>query len=248
MKSMRILGLALVAVFALVAISAASASAAEPAFYECAKVAKGETGPYEKGCAKEGGKGGYVLREGIGKKHTFKGKGGKATLHTPAVGGEVTCAKFADSGELTSPTTEGKVVSVFSKCTSLGKVCASPGAKKGTIETKDLSGSLGYLNKAKHEVGVDLKAESGSVLAEFECEGLTVVVTGSVIGQITPVNTFTKTSTTTFEVNAEKFQKYKKFESGPENVLESEIDGTGPYESGQEPSATNKGEDLEIKA
>jgi hypothetical protein len=242
---MRILGLALVAVFALVAISAASASAAEPAFYECAKEAGGK---YAKGCTSEGGKGGYTLREGIGKKHAFKGKGGAATLHTPAVGGEVKCTAFKDSGELTSPTTEGKVVSTFSGCESLGKKCASPGAKAGTIVTNPLKGSLGYLNKAKHEVGVDLSPESGKYLAEFSCEGLEVKVEGSVIGQITPVNTFTKSTTTTFEVNAEGYQKYKSFEGGSPDVLESTIDGSGPFESGQQASATNKGEDLEIKA
>ncbi len=245
MKSMRILGLALAAVFALFAIAAVSASAAEPAFYECAKVTGGK---YSKGCKAEGGKGGYELREGIGAKHAFKGKGGKATLHTPAVGGEVTCASFADKGELTSPTTEGKVVSTFSKCTSLGKSCHSPGAKPGTIVTNPLKGSLGYINKAKDEVGVDLSAETGTVLAEFECEGLSIVTTGSVIGHQTPVNVFTKTMKSTFVVNSEGFQDVKSFEGGPTDVLESTINGSGPFESGQQAEASNKGENLEIKA
>jgi hypothetical protein len=244
MKSMRILGLALVAVFALFAMSVASASAAEPAFYECVKEAGGK---FAKGCATEGGKGGYVLREGIGAKPAFKGKGGKATLHTPGVG-EVTCASFKDSGTITSPTTEGKVLSTFSKCESLGKTCTSPGAKAGTITTNNLKGSLGYLSKANHEAGVDLSAETGSVLAEFTCEGLSISVTGSVIGQITPVNIATKKSTTTFAVTPEGFQKYKSFEGGPEDVLESTINGSGPFESGQEASALNKGGALLLKA
>jgi hypothetical protein len=246
MKRIRILGLAVLAVFALGAITAAGASAAEPAFYECAKEAGGK---YEKGCGKEGGKGGYVLREGIGKKHTFKGKGGKATLHTAAVKGEVSCAGFKDEGTLTSPTTENKVVSIFSKCTSLGKNCNSPGQKSGTIKTNDLEGELGYISKSGPIVGVDLKAEGGGTLAEFECEGLvSIVVTGSVIGeQKGDINKFSKTSEAIFEVVAEE-QKYRKFETGPEDILLSEINGNGPFPSGQEAQAVNKGENLEVKA
>jgi len=244
MKSIRILGVVALAMFALFAVTAAGASAAEPAYFECAKVTGGK---FEKGCGKEGGKGGYELKEGIGKKHGFKGKGGKATLHTAAVKGEVTCGGFKDSGELTSPTTQGKVLSTFSKCTSLGKNCNSPSAKKGTITTNLLSGTLGRIKGT--EVGVALKAETGTVLAEFECEGLIKVkVTGSVIGHISPVNTFSKVSTDTFIVVAEE-QDVKKFEgSAEEHVLLSEINGNGPFPSGQEATATNKGENLEIKA
>ena len=245
MSNSRVLGLALAVMFVAGAVTAVGAYASEPAFYECAKVSGGK---YEKGCGKEGGKGGYVLREGVGSKPAFKGKGGKATLHTPAVSGEITCGSFKDSGKLSGPKTEDKIVSIFSKCTSLGKNCNSPGEKKGTIETKDLAGELGYISASKHEVGVDLKPESGERLAEFECEGLSIVVTGSVIGQVTPVNTFSKEATVAFEVNSEKFQKYTALEGQPEDVLETAINGTGPYASGQECAAVDKGEELEIKA
>jgi hypothetical protein len=246
---MRILGVALLAVFALAAVAVSSASAAEPAFYECAKVSGGKYS--DKNCSKpgEGKTAKYELKEGIGKKHTFTGKGGAATLHTPAVSGEVKCGAFKDSGTLTSPTTEGKVVSVFSKCTSIGKNCNSPGAKKGTIETNDLDGSLGYINKSKKEVGVDLKPESGKYLAEFNCEGLEIKVEGSVIGhQLGDIDTFSKTSEAVFKVNGEGYQDVKSFEGGSPDVLESTINGSGPFESGQEAKATNKGENLEVKA
>jgi hypothetical protein len=192
----------------------------------------------------------YELQEGIGAKgKAFKGKGGKATLHTPAVGGEVTCKSFKDEGHIATPTTENKVFSEFKTCESLGKKCASPAAKAGTIKTNALAGELGYINKAKKEVGVLLKAETGSVLAEFNCEGLEIVTTGSVIGRQTgDINTFSKTSSNVFQVNGEGFQEVKNFEGGPTHVLQSTINGSGPFESGQQAEALNKGEELEIKA
>lgn len=256
---LKIMGLCLVAVFAMAAVVSASASAAEPAFYECAKLtAKPYTGKYtDKKCSKEatsgeiaeGKKNKYELQEGVGKGKVFKGKGGKATLHTPAVGGVVECKSFKDEGKIATPTTESKVVSTFTSCTSLSKKCTSPGAKAGSIVTNNLKGELGYINKAKKEVGVLLSPETGTVLAEFNCEGLEIVTTGSVIGtQTGDINTFSKSSTNTFAVNGEGFQVVKNFEGGSTHVLESLINGSGPFESGQEASALNKGEELEIKA
>lgn len=260
MRRMKMMGLCLVALFALTAVAVSSASAAEPAFYECHKLtAKPYTGKYtDKACTKEataeekaaGKKNKYELQEGIGAKGKgFKGKGGAATLHTPAVAGEVVCKSFGDSGTITTPTTEGKVISEFKTCESLKKKCASPGAKAGTIKTNALKGTLGYINKAKKEVGVLLEPESGSVLAEFNCEGLEIVTTGSVIGRQTgDINTFSKSSTNVFKVNGEGFQEVKNFEGGATHVLESKINGSGPFESGQQAEAVNKGEELEIKA
>jgi len=249
MRRMKMMGLCLVALFALTAVAVSSASAAEPAFYECAKTTGGKFSNKTCSAPGEGKTGKYELKEGIGKGKIFKGKGGSATLHTPAVGGEVVCKSFKDSGFVNSPTTENKVISEFKTCTSLGKKCASPGEKAGTIKTTDLKGVLGYINKAKKEVGVALSAESGSVLAEFNCEGLEIVTTGSVIGrQLGDINTFSKTSESVFKVNGEGFQEVKNFEGGATQVLESKINGSGPFESGQQAEATNKGEELEIKA
>src|ERR1700682_6533178 len=107
---LKTLGLCLVVGFALTAVVAASASAAEPAFYSCVKQAGGK---FQAKCTAEGGKGGFELVEGDAKGKTFKGKGGKATLHTPAVGGVVECKSFKDEGKITSGTHEAKVVSTF---------------------------------------------------------------------------------------------------------------------------------------
>ncbi len=246
MKRMRILGLCLVAVFAMAIVAAASASAA-PTYYECAKTVGGKL---EKGCSKEGGKGGYALVPGRGKNKAFKGKGGAATLHTPAVAGEVKCSTSKDEGFISSSFTgQEKVKVIFGKCISLGKNCSSAGAKKGEIKTNALEGTLGYISKSPLKVGVSLKGEAGADSADFNCEGLVIETKGAVIGEITgDVNAFSKESTDIFTVNGEGFQSVKSFEGGSTEVLESEINGSGPFESGEQTTTVNKGESLEIKA
>ncbi len=266
MKRMRILGLALVAVFALGAITAISASAAEPGWYECKKEAGGK---FEKGCSKEGGKGGYVLVPGVGKGKAFKGKGGAAKLHTSIPGkGDipVECASFKDAGTPVAPNLQVKVVATFSKCKFAGLPCQS-GAKKETITTNSLAGELGYVSKAGPVVGASLfaEAEPGKGLeAEFTCTGAAKIrVHGGVIGgQTGDINKFSKESTTTYEVEEAELipgfksvvNKDRNFEGGPTIILLTEFEQgkgwepAGGLPSGQEASATNKGENLEVKA
>jgi hypothetical protein len=250
MKRIKIMGLCLVAVFALAAAAAASASAA-PTYYECKKGAKGSGIYSDKKCSVNVGPGNgkYTLVPGRGKNKVFKGKGGAATLYTPAVGGEVKCATSKDEGFVNASFTgQEKVKVTFGKCVSLGKNCSSSGAKKGEIKTNPLSGTLGYISATGPSVGVSLTGEGGKPSAEFNCEGLEIVTTGSVIGPVTgDINTFSKESTDTFKT-ASGVQVPTKFEGGPKEVLESLINGSGPFESGEETTAKNKGEELEIKA
>jgi hypothetical protein len=256
MKRMSMMGLILAAVFAMSAMAAASASAAYPEFYECKKVTVKFSGIYNKGCVIEGKHNNelkeneYEKKPGIGKAATklFKGKGGAATLHTPAVGGEVKCKAFKDEGKLTSQSTENGVISTFTGCISLGKKCTTVGFVAGTIKTHALKGSIGYINAAEHRVGVDLSPEVGTELAAFSCEGLEIAVSGSVVGEVTPLFVMSKSSVTTFTVNGGGFQTYKALEGQPEDVLESLVNGSGPFESGQQATATNVGELLELRA
>jgi hypothetical protein len=268
MTRMRILGLALVAVFALVAFAAASASAT-PNWYECAKVTGGKL---EKGCGKEGGKGGYELKIGVGKGKAFKGKGEKAILHNviPGKGDiKVECASFKDEGKVAAPNKVFGVKTTFSKCKSLGAPCKTEGGKKETITTNALAGELGWLNKSGGVAGESLTNEAApgsGYLATFECEGLAKVrVHGAVIGTMgKDVNTFSKESSTTFSVGpylGEVAPGYTPevnppaFEEGAVGVLMTELNGPetenkwapeGGLPSGQEGEAVNKGEDLKV--
>jgi hypothetical protein len=276
MKRMRILGLALVAVFALAAMTAAGASASKPVWKACVKSAKNAGEFSDKNCSvSAGGTGKYNLVAGIGKGKGFKGKGGEATLHNVVPGKgdiKVICKSFKDAGSVVAPSGVAKVTSVFSKCTSLGAPCTS-GKKKETIETSSLVGELGYLNKAHTAAGESLTNEAApgsGFLAQFECEGLAKVrVHGAVIGSLSPFGSISKESTTTFSVGpflGELAPGYTPvvnppaFEEGaePVGVLLTELQNEQPGEesgkfepegglpSGQEGTAANKGEALEV--
>jgi hypothetical protein len=214
----------------------------------------------------------YELVAGIGKGKGFKGKGGHATLHNVIPGkGDITveCESFKDSGAVAVPSTVLNVSAEFKKCKSLGFPCKTEGGKKETITTKTLAGELGWLDKGHTAAGESLtsQAEPGGINAEFECEGIAKVrVHGAVIGAVSPAHMVSKESTSTYSVGpflGELAPGYTPlvnppaFEEGaePVGVLLTELNGKetgntwqpeGGLPSGQEATATNKGEYLEI--
>lgn len=267
MKRISITGLALVAVLAVGVATAASASAT-PGWYECKKESGGA---YEKGCGKEGGKGGYSIVSGIGKGKGFKGKGGEVILHMviPGEGDQpFVCSSFKDSGSYALPNKVEDVKITFSKCKAAGIGCQS-GSEREEIETEPLAGELGYIHSEGPAVGVDLTNEANpgaGYIAVYECVGLAKIrVHGSVIGQMTgDVNEFSKESETVFTVGeyfGEPDPGYKplvnvpEFEGGSTDVLLNELNApqthgewSEPIPAGWQATLTNKGEELEIKA
>src|SRR4051812_33688157 len=223
MKRMRILGLALVAMFALAAVVASGASA-EATWQECAKTAKNAEGKYtakytDKACTTlasaeqiaTGKENKYELQPGIGKGKPFKTKGGAATLHViiPATGKgafpggahvEVKCTSFKGGGQPALPNKVEKVTSAFKGCTVLAAPCQS-GTKKGVIETNSLNGEMIDIESGS-KAGVLLKAETGAILASFTCtEVASTNVLGSVIAEHTGnVNAVNKESADHFVV------------------------------------------------
>jgi len=255
MRRISALGLALIGATVLIAVSAAGASAAEPAFYECKKLTKNAEGKYtggftDKTCSVASGthEGKYELQEGIGKKPAIKGKSGHAELESSL--GSVSCTSSKSSGMLQTPKHIGEIHVTYSGCTSGGKKCNSAGAKAGTIETNELQGDLGYLNKASHEVGVLITAAKTTNLAEFNCEGLRIETKGGVIGQASPINEFTKLGELTFKKSGAAKQEFRKFEGETAtHELETTFQGIGgPVPSSQEQTNVQKGGFLEIKA
>jgi hypothetical protein len=209
MTRIKVLGLALVAVFAMAAISAAGASAGTaPVFFECAKSAKGAGHHLSKTCndtyTESGGK--YELKVGVGKGKAFKSSGGKATLHTINPEGEVdipvSCESFKGVGKDIAPNIVVGVKTTFSKCKAESAPCEN--VKKETIETTTLAGHLGWLSKAGKVVGTVLTNETtpGGLTAEFTCTvlgkirstGAVIGVNGGNVGSINKVSslTFTK--------------------------------------------------------
>jgi hypothetical protein len=253
MTRIKVMGLALVAVFAIAALSASAASAAAPIFYTCGKAPKNEakeyTGHYAgKECKKSeftptGGK--YLLVPGIGKGKKAKTKGGKAILHSinpeQKIDIPVECEKFKGAFEVAAPNIVHNATTTFSKCKALGAPCEN--VKKETIETKTLAGNLGWINKEAGVVGTDLVRESepGGPVAEFTCAALGEIRTGgSVIAENqVDVGVTTGTANLSFkpgpylgQLEAEEGKlkwtpivNVPKLEGGPLDILTTEVKG-----------------------
>lgn len=183
LKMLGLAGLAALAVMAIVGAGTASASQpkAEP---------EGGTFPVE-----------------------FSGTGGAGKLETVAEGTKVrtvNCEGNKSSGKISSATSATNVSVKFTGCTATGPfgiklACTSPGAASGEIVTSTLKGTLFYIKAGSSEVGIDLEPASGTQFAEFTCGGVQkIVVTGSVVGKLTPVNTLTNTFTLSFTQTAGK--------------------------------------------
>jgi hypothetical protein len=250
MTRIKIVGLCLIAVFAMTAVAAASASAAGPEYFECAKV-KG--GKLEKGCGKEGGKGGYIRRAPTKLPSKFTGKNGVSilTVFVPGVGivGDTECQKATGKGAIISATQAEDTV-VFEKCESSGKKCTSVQAKekKGDITTNTLLSTLVATGEAKSGVGVTVAAKSGGNSAEFNCEGLKVSTMGAVTGEDTGnVELVSKTAENIFSVN-EGGEPTIATEGSRFTLLSTITKGeeTNTVPSGESTTATNKGAALGV--
>jgi hypothetical protein len=143
-RHLRILGVCLVAVFAIAVVAAASASAAEPEFKACTKLKPNKTTKlYEGGytnstCtevnAKKEGK--YEL-EAAKLPISFTGKGKAATFNYYKPGGKiiwkVLCKKNTTSAVISEPTvTEG--VTTFGECAATNQITKVKTICAGTIE------------------------------------------------------------------------------------------------------------------
>jgi len=223
MKRIRIVGLCLVAVFAI-SIAASSASAA-PVFY---------------------------TKAGIGEtvnKVNFTGTLGAAFLEG-ANGSKITCTGGTATGEVTGPTTAKKNITTFVGCETQGFKCES-GATEGVIVTKVLQGTLGGLTATLPGLRLYDETEGkGGKLAEFSCAGgaIAVIVRGSVIGSLSgaagtePANGKFASSNKLTLAEAKGVQKYSKFiegEGGTEQ-LEASVAGGAYEKSGQSVIATLK--------
>ncbi|HEV3323504.1 MAG TPA: hypothetical protein VG147_15070 [Solirubrobacteraceae bacterium] len=171
MRSIKIMGLCLAAVFVMGAVGVATASASTPGF------------------------------RFSGTKTAFSSVSGPGTLvqasnSSGGNGATVECKSDRDDGEIEGASGSDKVKNVlvlFDECKS--KVAGTT-FTCGSIKTNKLEGQLGYINAAEHKVGLVLKPQSPATLfAEFECETggnkIAIKVRGEVIGEITPISKVT---------------------------------------------------------
>jgi len=141
----------------------------------------------------------------------------------------ITCKRGGDGGQVTGPKTLTVRINLL-ECSIPGAPCTSAGAAPGEIESAVLTGTLGYIKAAKKDVGLDLTSPTAPILA-FMCGATPVVVEGSVIGKLKPVDKPVlpgKHVTLKFAEKAGK-QKPTHFEGGPADVLETSINGA-PFE------------------
>ena len=221
MKRIRIVGLCLVAVFALSAVAAASASAAEPAFEACIKTPKvGKSYPTgefsNKECTASATEGKYKLEPvAEGTKFTSKSKGATFTIN----GKVVKCKKDANAGEFLGGRAVIEVIT-FSDCGVNGnkkEPCESEGAGAGTIKTEPLVGVLSYINSSETELGIAMGNFFGPSFVSYKCgaEPAVTDVGGLVVGTIKNTS---KGDTITFAVNGGGQQERRAYwEEGNEN-------------------------------
>jgi hypothetical protein len=139
------------------------------------------------------------------------------------VGGKrVICAASTDAGEITGPKA-GKVTITWTGCTLKKTQCSTPGSAPGEIVSPAFAMTVGYINKSAKTVGVDLTEPSGGPFLLFSClSGTRVLVLGSVIGRIVPVNKVV-TPSETFKLNFLQLagiQKIQNLEGEPKDTLE----------------------------
>jgi hypothetical protein len=188
MSRIRIIGLALVAVFAMSVVTSATASAALPEF-ETSGVC--EKGPVAKKWHFETSACTTVSAGNTGEfgQTTFTATSGTGKLVTKA-GRTIECTSDSNWGELSEPKSD-RVRVTFSGCKSatFGVACNTAGAASGVIETKPLKSTLVYINEkvTPKTVGDLLEPESGN-FAEIKCSLEEIIVKGSVIGKIPAEN------------------------------------------------------------
>ncbi|HTZ64833.1 MAG TPA: hypothetical protein VMB51_12085 [Solirubrobacteraceae bacterium] len=196
MKTVRMLGIALVAAFMLCAAAAASASAAEaPTYKECVSQSGGA---YTTGCKKAAkpGKGVAELVE-VEEPETFTGTGKAAKITLGSK--EVKCKHSSVEGVIQYGDGSAGAHYTFSEC-ELGKAkCTTGSEAAGTIKTPRLDTQLQYLNPGETEVGISAGLVGGT-FADFTCGTEAFEVKGEVGGTIK--NEGAKGTTVTYKVKS----------------------------------------------
>lgn len=256
MRTLRALGLSVVAVLTVSAVLASAASATPPEYGRCvklAKVGKIYTGNFtDKGCTKEA----TAKEKEEGKKNKYNWLPGAVKLGQTSSGGKATlqevgkyavgCTSESSVGEYVG-TKEAKGIFVkFEGCHVPPYVCNSPGHPEGELETKELEGRAVWLNKAKHEAGLDLYPAKGEEkFISFNCGVLHVEVRGSIL---VPIQA--NKMSTTFKLKYKQkngFQETKFYENEEgklvEDVLEANFAEKGWAKAGQSITSTVKNEE-----
>jgi hypothetical protein len=250
MKRFRIVGLCLAAIFALTAIVATGASAESPP--EVGRCLKKAAGKWKDGGCKVPSKPGEEKFEWypayIGGvlntnpstpklKYTSASKEASVIQLESVSGAVIKATSQSATGEVTGEKTniaenidfKGVEFKGF-KCTSTKPV----GSGEGDVKVENLKGNLGIEKKgettAKDKAANRFVPKTGTTFTEFKCNVIPIIVRGAVLNPVTSnaMKGFPTPATVKFNGAGGK-QKPSKFVGGPEETLESSIEG-GPFE------------------
>jgi hypothetical protein len=192
-RHLRILGLCLAGVLAVIALAASSAFAATPEWGQCYAKTGGKYANSNCTTKAKKGKGEYEWRKGTEvANRKFKGSSGEGVLHSkfefcvrgnedPACEGKeneepillevsVSCESQNNVGETSGKNAVKNVVVTFYGCKALGVAPCSNTPNEGEIKVNLLSGELGFINKSTDEVGIALTPQKKKGdFAEFTC-------------------------------------------------------------------------------
>lgn len=154
---------------------------------------------------------------------TFKNASGvEPALAASVLANKIVCKTSQGKGEFVA--FKGEVykhlVFTYTGCREQGvtpeEACTTSGHTAGEVVTSGLKGAIGYAEgRTGKEVGLELKPESGSTIAEFTCGGPPgkVSVAGCTIGEATPLNVVQTSFNLLFAEGASRKQKWTKLEN-----------------------------------
>jgi hypothetical protein len=237
MKRIKIVGLCLVAMFAMSALATTAAQAGE--YGKCVKASPKNTGAYsDKNCQTLVGSGGkYEWVSGVSPAMSFTAKTKSAELVGAA--GTISCKKSSTVGTIEGTKTNHEVVT-FEGCEFKGAVtgeCHSAGQGSGVIVTNKLETTLidhgekgpsGGEPKAG-EVWDSFKAESGTVQAQYLCAAIVEIKTeGTLAGVFTSGSINVMAKKAEIEFNGKLGEEPGTF--GEQDLQSQASIGGGPFE------------------
>jgi hypothetical protein len=165
---------------------------------------------------------------------------GGGEVREPLGTASVECESEANHGEAKGTKEVANISVIFHGCKLFGSAPCSNSSEEGAIVVNTLKGALGYINKAKKEVGVLLEpAVKKGEFVKFICGGFLATVVGvgnetegaayspektggydGIISPITPVNTMSSKFTQVYTINAGDENIPSKFEGKHIELLE----------------------------
>jgi hypothetical protein len=172
---------------------------------------------------------------------SFKGGLGKIVLGAK----ELTWTGVTGSGTIEAPNKVSKATIVFTGSKVGTCSVKSPGKGGGEVATQLLSGPLGYIKSATKEVGI-IYAGSTEFFLEIEASACNkaILLTGSVLGSLAPVNSETTKLIASFPLFSGK-DRYTAFEGeGTQHILRYKEsggpEGEAPFECNEEELAASE--------